>query len=127
MAVTTDLKLSRLQKVTDRLRLFDNELPAQVMSVLFYIAAHNGCRTTEMPKALNLAQSSISRCTDWLSDYHRLGKPGMGLIRKVVDSEDKRSRRVYLTYKGECVIEDIKDIVWGSDQSTNQPTIEDND
>ena len=124
MAVTTDLQLSRLQKVTDLLRIFDNELPAQLISILFYIASHNGCRTTEMPKALNLAQSSISRCTDWLSDYHRLGKPGMGLIRKVVDPTDRRVKRVHLTYKGECLMESIKEIVW---DNNIQPTIEDND
>lgn len=120
MTVTTDLKLSRLQKATDLLRIFDNELPAQLISVLFYVGAHNGCRTTEMPKALGLAQSSISRCTDWLSDYHRLGKPGMGLIKKVVDPEDKRARRVYLTYKGECLMESIKDIVWDNNSRTNK-------
>jgi DNA-binding MarR family transcriptional regulator len=122
MAVTTDLKLSRLQRVTDLLRLFDNELPAQVISVFFYVGAHDGCRTTDMPKALGLAQSSISRCTDWLSDYHRLGKPGMGLIKKIVDPEDKRSRRVYLTFKGRCLTEEIKEIVWDH----SQPSTEDN-
>ena len=125
MAITTDLKLSRLQKVTDILRHFDNELPAQLISILFYIASHNGCRTAEMPKALNLAQSSISRCTDWLSDYHRLGKPGMGLIKKVVDPNDRRERRVYLTWKGECLMETIKEILW--DNNNNQTTAENND
>lgn len=112
MAVTTDLKLGRLQRSVDLLRLFDNELPAQVISVFFYVCAHNGCSTKEMPKALGLAQSSISRCTDWLSDYHRLGKPGMGLIKKTKDPLDGRARRLHLTFKGQMLMEEIKEIVW---------------
>lgn len=112
MAVTTDLKLGRLQQVTDLLRNLDNELPAQVISVFFYVCAHNGCRTAGMPNALGLAQSSISRCTDWLSDYHRLGKPGMGLIKKTMDPLDRRSRVLTLTFKGEMLMEEIKEIVW---------------
>ena len=64
-----------------------------------------------MSKELGMAQSSISRCTDWLSDYHRLGKPGMGLIVKKRDAMDQRTRRLYLTPKGELVKEQIKDLL----------------
>lgn len=64
-----------------------------------------------MPKDLGLAQSSISRCTDWLSDYHRLGKPGMGLIVKKTDPMDRRVRRLYLTPKGQLVKQQIEDLL----------------
>lgn len=64
-----------------------------------------------MPEHLGMAQSSISRCTDWLSDYHRLGKPGMGLIVKKIDPSDRRVRRLYLTPKGELVKHQIEELM----------------
>ena len=107
----TDLSVDRLRRVVDLMRLFDQQLPAQVISVFFYVASHDGCSTSGMPEELGLAQSSISRCTDWLSDYHRLGKPGMGLIVKKKDPYDSRLRRVYLTDKGRNVINQIKELL----------------
>jgi DNA-binding MarR family transcriptional regulator len=107
----TDRRFQRLQKVMDLLRTFDKEIPAQVVSVFFYVCSHNGCKTTPMPKELGLAQSSVSRCTDWLSDYHRLGKPGMGLIKKHKDAMDQRSRRLWLTPKGELLKSQIEELL----------------
>lgn len=109
--LVTDLSLDRLRRVIDLMRLFDQQIPAQVLSVFFYVASHDGCSTNRMPEELGLAQSSISRCTDWLSDYHRLGKPGMGLIVKKKDPYDSRLRRVYLTDKGRNVINQIKELL----------------
>lgn len=112
MTIPPDLTVDRLRRVIDILRVFDTELPAQVISVLFYVASHEGCTTQGLPKVLGLAQSSISRTTDWLSHWHRLGKPGMGLIRKEIDLQDRRLRRLYLTKKGRLLIDQIKEIVW---------------
>ena len=109
--VLTDPFIAKVQKSIDLMRLFDNQVPAQVLSVFFYIAAHDGCALSRMPKELGLAQSSISRCTDWLSDYHRLGKPGMGLIVKRKDPLDSRLRRAYLTPKGKNVVRTIKELL----------------
>lgn len=101
----------RLRKTVDVLRTLESEFPGQVMSVFFYVCASDGCATTPMPKELGLAQSSISRCTDWLSDYHRLGKQGMGLIVKKTDPMDRRVRRLYLTQKGRLVKQQIEDLL----------------
>ena len=60
-----------------------------------------------------MTSSSISRCTDWLSDYHRLGKPGMGLIVKKTDNLDLRTRQLFLTPKGRSVVDQISDILNG--------------
>lgn len=104
-------RFERLRRAIDLLRTFDHEIPGQVISVFFYVCARNGCKTTPMPKDLGLAQSSISRCSDWLSDYHRLGKPGMGLIIKKTDPQDRRVRRLWLTPKGELVKQQIEDLL----------------
>jgi DNA-binding MarR family transcriptional regulator len=113
MAPATDPEIEKLRKIVDILRLFDRQVPAQVISTFFYIAAHNGCRSKQLASALGYSTSSASRCTDWLSDYHRLGKPGMGLIVKKKDYLDQRDRLLYLTTKGEMVINQIKEILNG--------------
>jgi DNA-binding MarR family transcriptional regulator len=107
----TDPQFDRLRKAIDVLRLFDRQVPAQVISTFFYVASHDGCTGNDVSKALNMTSSSVSRCTDWLSDYHRLGKPGMGLIVKKKDNLDQRSRTLHLTPKGEMVINQIRDIL----------------
>lgn len=106
-----DRQFDRLRRSIDLLRTFDNEIPGQVISVFFYVCSRNGCRMVGIGEALGIAQSSVSRCTDWLSDYHRLGKPGMGLIIKKRDAMDQRVRRLWLTPKGELVRTQIKDLL----------------
>lgn len=106
-----DRRFERLRKTIDLMRSFDHEVPGQLLSVFFYVCARNGCKTTPMAKDLNLAPSSISRCSDWLSDFHRLGKPGMGLIVKKRDAMDQRVRRLYLTDKGELVKAQIEELL----------------
>lgn len=106
-----DRQFERLRKVVDLLRTFESEIPGQVISVFMYVCARNGCTATPMGKDLGLAQSSISRCTDWLSDYHRLGKPGMGLVVKKVDPGDRRVKRIYLTPKGELLKTKIEELL----------------
>lgn len=106
-----DRQFERVRRAIDLMRTFDSEIPGQVISVFLYVCARDGCATTPMAKDLGLAQSSISRCTDWLSDYHRLGKPGMGLIVKKIDPADRRVRRLWLTTKGELIKSQIKELL----------------
>jgi DNA-binding MarR family transcriptional regulator len=113
VARVTNPEFDRLRKAIDVLRLFDRQVPAQVISTFFYIASHDGCNGNDVSKALNMTSSSISRCTDWLSDYHRLGKPGMGLIVKKTDNLDLRTRQLFLTPKGRSVVDQISDILNG--------------
>ena len=63
------------------LRLMDREIPGQVVSAFLYIASHNPCHKQALEEDLGFKNSSGSRTTDWLSDYHRLGKPGLGLVK----------------------------------------------
>jgi len=102
--------LVHLTKTMDLVRFFDREVPAQVLVAFFYIATHNGCKVSDLMTKLKLESSSASRISDWLSDYHRLGKPGMGLIVKKKDTIDLRIKRMYLTIKGQYVIDRIIEI-----------------
>jgi DNA-binding MarR family transcriptional regulator len=112
MTAVSDKRIDRLRRAVDLLRTLEHEFPGQLMSVLFYVAAHDGCTTLEARDAIGLGDSSVSRCTDWLCDRHRLGKPGLGLIVKKVDPVDRRYRRLTLTTKGRFFMNQIKEIIY---------------
>ena len=80
----------------------EREFPAQLMSVFFWIAAHNGCKQEDLIKSCNLSKSSVSRCVTWLGPRHRLEhRSGLKLVRRERDPDNWRGWRLYLTPKGE--------------------------
>ena len=119
----TDEQIERLLKVINLLRLYDREVPAQVLSTLFYIGSHNDCHKTALEEDLNFTTASSSRNTDKLSKDHRLdgrldknGKPivkaGFDLITKEVEEQKPRRQRLKLTRKGEDLMNQIKQILY---------------
>tara|TARA_B100000700_G_scaffold313106_1_gene397621 strand:- start:134 stop:523 length:390 start_codon:yes stop_codon:yes gene_type:complete len=119
----TDEQIERLLKVINLLRLYDREVPAQVLSTLFYIGSHNDCHKTALEEDLNFTTASSSRNTDKLSKDHRLdgrldknGKPivkaGFDLITKEVEEQKPRRQRLKLTRKGEDLMNQIKSILY---------------
>lgn len=111
----TDPQIHKVLQVINLLRLLDREVPAQVMATLFYVAAHKDCHKTAMEEDLNISTASGSRNTDWLSEFHRLRKPGMGLITKTQDPSNRRRQQLRLTSKGEQLIHQIKEIIFDDD------------
>jgi len=87
----------------------DREIPAQVIMTFLYIAAHDNCHKQALEEDLNLTTASSSRNTDWLSDHHRLNKPGLGLIIKSQDPVNRRRIVLKLSHKGRLLINAIKD------------------
>ena len=108
----TDEKIERLLKVYNLLRLYDREIPAQVLATLFYIGSHNDCHKTALEEDLNFTTASSSRNTDKLSKDHRLGKAGFDLITKEVEEQAPRRQRLKLTRKGEDLMNQIKQILY---------------
>ena len=108
----TDDKIDRLLKVINLLRLYDREVPAQVLATLFYIGSHNHCHKTALEEDLNFTTASSSRNTDKLSKDHRLGKAGLDLIVKEVEEVSPRRQRLRLTKKGEDLMNQIKTILY---------------
>tara|TARA_R100001463_G_scaffold17159_3_gene44193 strand:+ start:1712 stop:2068 length:357 start_codon:yes stop_codon:yes gene_type:complete len=108
----TDDKINRLLKVINLLRLYDREVPAQVLATLFYIGSHNDCHKTALEEDLNFTTASGSRNTDKLSKDHRLGKAGFDLIIKEVEEVSPRRQRLRLTKKGEDLMHQIKSILY---------------
>ena len=93
------------------LRIMDREIPGQVVSAFLYIASHNPCHKQALEEDLGFKNSSGSRTTDWLSDYHRLGKPGLGLVKKYKDPSNWRRIMLKLTPKGETLIKQMKEFI----------------
>ena len=110
---TTSAQTAKLLHAFDLLRTLDREVPGQVVSAFLYIASHNPCHKQALEEDLDFKNSSGSRTTDWLSDYHRLGKPGLGLIKKYKDPSNWRRILLKLTPKGEALAEQMKELIYG--------------
>ena len=109
---TDDVSNSLLQAM-ELLRILDREVPAQVLSAFFYIAAHNPCHKQAMEEDLGYTTASGSRCIDMLCDKNRLKKPGYGLVIKEFDAFNKRRLLVRLSPKGEALIKQLKATIYG--------------
>jgi len=114
METKTDVKMARLLAVFQSIRSRNTEeIPAQVIYCLLYIAANNPCYKSDMERALKLSTASGSRNTDWLAEKHRLGTPGLGLITKTLCPDSKNRRLLLkLTKQGELFIDSIKHTLW---------------
>lgn len=108
----TDAQIERLLKAHDLIRMMDRDMPAQVVSCLLYIASHKNCHKQAMEEYLDISVASGSRNSAWLSDKHRLGKPGLGLITREEDPTNRRRLTLKLTKKGELLIKSIRSVLY---------------
>ena len=109
----TDPQLEPLLEVINVLRKLDREMPAQVLATLFYVATHDDCHKQALEEELEFTAASGSRNSDWLSDKHRLGKPGLGLITKSVDPSNRRRTTLKLTPKGKQLMNQLRGTLYG--------------
>ena len=110
----TDDSLVRLVDIMQEFRKLDYEVPAQVILCFVFIASHNPCHSEVLCHELGLTRAAVSRNTDWLSDKHRLKKPGLGLINKEVDPSNRRRMLLSLTDKGKIIAKDLRKILDGN-------------
>ena len=112
----TDAEMEKLAQAIEFFRSFDNEntkeIPAQVIATFLYVASHDDCNKIDLEKSLNMSSASGSRNTDWLSDQHRLAKPGLGLIIKYRDRTNRRKQVLQLTAKGRQLAKELKNILY---------------
>jgi DNA-binding MarR family transcriptional regulator len=108
----TDAQLDKCFQMMKKIRFLDWEIPAQTIATLFYIASHEGCHKQALEDALECSPASGSRNTDWLSKRHRLNKPGLDLISKEVDPDNKRRLILKLTPKGKAFVKEIKSTLY---------------
>ena len=112
----TDFEIKKLAQAIECFRNnsgeYTREIPVQVIATFLYVASHDDCNKIDMERALCLSSASGSRNTDWLSDQHRLGKPGLGMIVKYRDRTNRRRQILQLTAKGRNLAKEIKDILY---------------
>ena len=108
----TSARTAKVLKAFELLRLMDREIPGQLVSAFLYVASHNPCHKQAMEEDLGLKPASGSRLIDWLSEYHRLGKPGLGLVVKTKDPLNHRRLLVELTPKGESLARQMRELIY---------------
>ena len=104
----TDPALVTFLTAFEKLRALDEKVPGQLVASFLYVASHSPCHKQAMEEDLNLKVASGSRNIAWLSDYHRSGGPGLGLVRKYQDPSNNRRILVELTEKGEQLAKEIR-------------------
>lgn len=109
----TNPSMEGLLSVIEHLRTLDREVPAQVVSVLLYIAIHEPCHKQAIEEDLGFTTGSCSRNIDWLTTKHRLKKPGLGLVEKWLDPSNRRRFIVALTPKGKDLIKTLEAKLYG--------------
>ena len=93
----------RLEQVFTLMKSHQREFPAQLMQVFLFICKKEGCHQLEIAEALGMSASSVSRNVAWLSDKHRLGYEGLGLVYKKEGNKSNLGHKyshAYLTEKG---------------------------
>ena len=114
----TDPQILKLLQVLQLIRELEpekakvNELPIQTLTVLMYVASHDGCHKQAMEEDLGMNKAAGSINTDWLARLHRLGRPGLNLITKEVDRSDRRRSVLKLTRKGKDLVHQITRILY---------------
>ena len=108
----TDIDIAKLAQAIEHFRTLDKEIPAQVIATFLYVASHDDCLKGDLEKALAFSTASGSRNTDWLSAYHRLNKPGLGLIIKYRDPNNRRRQVLQLSDKGRVLVKELKQILY---------------
>lgn len=111
--VVTDYQMAKLAQAIEHFRTLDKEIPAQVIATFLYVASHDDCSKVDLEKALAFSSASGSRNTDWLSDFHRLNKAGLGLIVKYRDPTNRRKQILKLSPKGRILVNQLKTILYG--------------
>jgi DNA-binding MarR family transcriptional regulator len=79
-------------------------MPVQQQLVLCHVALNEGTTQRDLCQALDMAVSTASRNIASLSEVHRLGKPGLGLVTWIEDVQDRRSKLLMLTPKGRAFV-----------------------
>ena len=115
----TDIDMAKLAKAIEHFRTLDKEIPAQVIATFLYVASHDDCNKVDLEKALAFSTASGSRNTDWLSAYHRLNKPGLGLIIKYRDPNNRRRQVLQLSTKGRKLVQELKQMLYLENFKTN--------
>ena len=98
--MTPKQAVGRLMATLSAIREIDEELPTQTAQCLIAVALQPGLTMADLGDRVGLSQASCSRNMASLGPWHRLGKPGFGLVETIEDPVDRRRKIMFLTQKG---------------------------
>tara|TARA_R110001592_G_scaffold360329_1_gene668520 strand:+ start:3490 stop:3903 length:414 start_codon:yes stop_codon:yes gene_type:complete len=102
--------LNSLSYLVESLRELDDKLSLHSIAVLIELARHQSLSQTELGEVTRIRQSNLSRLLAHLGK----GKPdqkGLGLVLSRVDEYNQRSKRFYLSKKGESIIHNWRNLL----------------
>lgn len=94
--------------ITRALRALDSEMQAQAIETFFTIAANPGIEMRELQTRTGLSSASMTRNIAYLGPYHK-GREGLKLVEARERLEDRRVKQVFLTAKGERLLQTVHD------------------
>ena len=95
----------------------DSKFPINAALTLLYVAMNEPCLKKDMESDLGFTTASGSRNTDYLTKINRLRQPGLDLINKEDDPDDRRQTVLTLTPKGEDFITQLEDSAYAIQRS----------
>ena len=101
------ITMKQLFTVLQRLQEKDSKFPINAAITFVYVAMNEPCLKRDMELALGFETSTGSRNTDYLTKVNRLRKPGLDLINKEDDPDDRRQTILTLTPKGKDFIKQL--------------------
>ncbi len=95
----------QMERALQVVRTTDKHLPIQAFSALLVIYTNPGVAQHDLGTRLGTGTSLTARTIARLSEWERLNKKGLHLVRQETDPADRRYRLLYLTPEGERLVQ----------------------
>lgn len=121
--IVTNQTFYKLFQVFERLRELDPErLTVSRMSLLMWVAAHDGCSQEDISEPLSMSGSSVSRNLQAIGPRNRQGGSGYNLIDHVPDPSPGKSKhkKVSFVRKGKMLLNGIENIMKSDEKEPRQ-------
>ena len=92
--------MKQVFRVLKKLQEKDSKFTINAALTFVYVAMNEPCLKKDMELALGFTTASGSRNTDYLTKINRLRQPGLDLINKEDDPNDRRQTVLTLTNRG---------------------------
>lgn len=103
--MTPQTSIVRLRGAIRHLRKVWERMESQDIDALLTVYLKPGITLTDLQDEVGLSQAAISRLAYRLSHEERPGEPGLNLFQIEVDGVDRRRRQVFLSPKGQKVVQ----------------------
>ena len=109
--MTSKSAIQKLASANEQFRALAPEMPAQAVAIFLMAVMNEGCTMKQLSEWTGTSQASVSRNVAMLGKWHRLHKPGLGLMTAEEDPYERRRKVVTLTHKGRQVAQTLSTIL----------------